>query len=164
MIPAAVVEYSPPFFCQSSDLSKPVETIILALNISPFRNLFMNHVNLHIIRHWAQHSYNTGRYTYCSNNWGRWRDQKHRHRYNPQKHGHQTHNNESASADFLVTNCKRSELFKRKSYIYLLTFTITNRMQQFMNRHQKQSDKNPKRNENRVDRPCSKPLPLYKDY
>ena len=38
---------------RNRNLSEPIESIILRLNISSFRHLFMYHVNIHIIRHRA---------------------------------------------------------------------------------------------------------------
>ena len=146
------------------ELSKPIESVILRLDISSLRHLLIYHVNIHIIRHGAQHSDNTARYTDCSKDRGRWRNQKHSKRKDSQKHRHQTHNNESAPADYLMTNCKCGEFFKRNAYIYRLAIAIANRMQQFMNRHQQQSGQNPDRYKSRVNCFCPQPMPLDIDY
>ena len=59
-----------------------------------------------------------------------------------------------------MTNCKCSKFFKRNPYIYRLAFAITNRMQQFMNWHQKQPDQNPNWYKSGENCFCPQPMPL----
>ena len=59
-----------------------------------------------------------------------------------------------------MTNCKCSKFFKGNPYKYRLAFAITNRMQQFMNWHQKQPDQNPNWYKSGENRFCPQPMPL----